>query len=167
MCSVFEFLATLCQVKTLFNVELHYDLAWQVLGNWLDERGGTMFRIPAKTQILLWGSPMLLLNSCWALFPSAWIYQGLKLTSNLQLQWKLRMNGAVPLLPLTPSWLPLGWFYLWTKEDRRDRMTSFTKLERLRKAAVNFIMTYLLTAIELSLDGSSPYTSTDETNKTK
>ena len=46
-------------------------------------------------------------------------------------------------------------------------MTSFTKLERLRKAAVNFIMTYLLTAIELSLDGSSPYTSTDETNKTK
>ena len=50
ICSVFEFLATLCQVQTLMNVDLHYDLTWQVLGNWLDERGGTMFRIPVKTK---------------------------------------------------------------------------------------------------------------------
>ena len=80
---------------------------------------------------------------------------GLKLTSNLQLQWKLRMNGALPLLPLMRSWRPLGWFYLWTKEDRRGRMTSFTKLERLRKAAINciiiIIITYLLTYLLASL----------------
>ena len=44
------FLATLCQVQMSFNVELHYDLTWQVLGKWLDERGGTLFRIPAKTK---------------------------------------------------------------------------------------------------------------------
>jgi hypothetical protein len=43
MCSVFEFLATLCQVQTLLNVELNYDLTWQVLGNWLDEGGVTTF----------------------------------------------------------------------------------------------------------------------------
>jgi len=54
MCSVLQFLATLCHVQTLFNVELHYDITWLVLGKWLDGRGGTVFRILRSVDRAAW-----------------------------------------------------------------------------------------------------------------
>jgi len=40
-------------------------------------------------------------------------------------------------------------------------------LEQIIIISITYVITYLLTAIELPLCGSSPYTSTDKTNKNK
>ena len=58
-------------------------------------------------------------------------------------------------------------FSLWVKERKVRSRSSFQLMLGFDYYYLLLLLLLFLTAIELSLDGSSPYTSTDKTNKNK
>jgi hypothetical protein len=97
-------------------------------GYGLDDRG-VVVRVPAGSRIFssprrpvrLWGSPSLLSNGYWGLFPRGESGRGVTLTTHLQLAPRSRKRGSIHPLPHTSSWRSA---YL---VKHRDNFTSYKK----------------------------------------
>ena len=64
----------------------------------------------------LWGPPNLLINEKQGLLPQSKVARGMKLTSHLQVVPRVRMCGAVLLLPFAPLWHAQEQVYLmWSR----------------------------------------------------
>jgi hypothetical protein len=57
----------------------------------------------------LWGPPILLSGGYRKLFPLGWTGRSIKLTTHLHLAPRLRMHGAVPLLP---QYVFVAWYFV-------------------------------------------------------